>query len=443
MRILRAKIRNFRAIEYASVPFHPQLTVLIGDNASAKTTILDAVVVSMSPIIEGIGKSRRSSVQPDDFRVLPKSDIFGFDDRPRSDEVVISVDTDQGELGGSFTRELTSKDRFEVLPSLNTGLYRSLRHMYADGVDQVLPIIAYYRESRAINERDRDRDLFQSGYQRVRSRRSALIGALSGRSVYSELIRWFEETENFELRQQRELGEDHRDPRLEAVRSAVSKMIPGVSNLRMVGHPPKLMMDISLPDTVPGTLTLDQLSSGYRVMLALVMDLARRMADLNPDLPNPLETPGVVLIDEIDLHLHPRWQQLVVPSLLSTFPAVQFVISTHSPQVLTTINEDNIIRLRWRGSILDLESVSSPNGSESGRMLTEAMDVEERPPASVSEFVLMLENYLTLVRQGRWNTPEAADALQRMQELSPHDPVHNTIELERKRLSVAQRRSQS
>lgn len=442
MRVHRAKIRNFRAVEYASVPFHPQLTVLIGDNASAKTTILDALVVAMSPIVEGLTKSRQRSVQPDDFRVLPQSDIFGFDDRPRAEEVVISVATDHGDLGGSFTRELTSKERFEVSQSIDTGLYRSLRHMYADSVDHTLPIIAYYRETRALIERDRERDSFQTGYQRVRSRRSALIGALSGRSVYSELIRWFEETENFELRQQRELGEDHRDARLEAVRSAVSSMIPGVSNLRMVGHPPKLMMDISLPNTTPGTLTLDQLSSGYRVMLALVMDLARRMADLNPELYNPLETPGVVLIDEIDLHLHPRWQQLVVPSLLSTFPAVQFIISTHSPQVLTTLNEDNIIRLKWRGGTLDLESVSSPNGSESGRMLTEAMDVEERPPSSVSEFVLMLENYITLVRSGGWNTPEASHALQRMQELSPHDPVHNAIELERKRLAVAQRRSQ-
>lgn len=111
-------------------------------------------------------------------------------------------------------------------------------------------------------------------------------------------------------------------------------------------------------------LTAGQLSSGFRTMLAVAMDLARRMAALNPHMENPTESPGVVLIDEIDLHLHPRWQQLVIKGLVEAFPNVQFIMSTHSPQVLTTLREENILKLRWENDRLEFESLPSTEGAD-------------------------------------------------------------------------------
>ncbi|HCD1890397.1 TPA: AAA family ATPase, partial [Escherichia coli] len=84
-------------------------------------------------------------------------------------------------------------------------------------------------------------------------------------------------------------------------------------------------------------LDAQQLSQGEKTILTLVGDLARRLSLLNPELQNPFEGQGIVLIDEVDLHLHPTWQQKIIERLLTTFPNVQFVLSTHSPQVISTV----------------------------------------------------------------------------------------------------------
>ncbi|PTR07636.1 MULTISPECIES: AAA family ATPase [unclassified Novosphingobium] len=156
--------------------------------------------------------------------------------------------------------------------------------------------------------------------------------AFGARVYFDEAVAWFEDAENAELRDQREHGANSIDHRLAAVRAAVEKLVPEVSDLRMLGRPPQLAMNLRPDDQETRLLTAGQLSSGFRTMVALAMDLARRMADLNPHLPDPTQSPGIVLIDEIALHLHPRWQQLVIKGLLEAFPNVQFVMTTHSPR---------------------------------------------------------------------------------------------------------------
>lgn len=116
------------------------------------------------------------------------------------------------------------------------------------------------------------------------------------------------------------------DPHLEAVREALRQFLPEFDNLTVRRNP--LRMEVEKNGE---RLTVNQLSDGEKCLIALIGDLARRLAIANPVLRNPLDGEGVVLIDEIDLHLHPKWQRLVVPKLRTVFPNCQFVISTHSP----------------------------------------------------------------------------------------------------------------
>ena len=103
-------------------------------------------------------------------------------------------------------------------------------------------------------------------------------------------------------------------------------------------------------------------------MLALAADLARRMIQGNPHLDNPLESQAIVLIDEVDLHLHPSWQQRVLPDLIRTFPNAQFIVSTHSPQVLTTVKPEHIAELYREGNgIVAGPANSHTYGAEAGR----------------------------------------------------------------------------
>ncbi|WP_052507359.1 AAA family ATPase [Desulfonatronovibrio magnus] len=132
-------------------------------------------------------------------------------------------------------------------------------------------------------------------------------------------------------------------------------------------------------------LIVNQLSDGEKCLMAMVGDLARRMAIANPNLDDPLHGKGVVLIDEIDLHLHPKWQRLIVPRLTEAFPNCQFVISTHSPHVLTHVKPENIFLLS-----LDKEGMSAQKPAESygknvDRILEDIMGLETTRPCIINE----------------------------------------------------------
>lgn len=122
-----------------------------------------------------------------------------------------------------------------------------------------------------------------------------------------------------------------KDRQLTAVRTAISNFMPGFSNLR-VRRKPRLHMSIDKGDQ---TLNVQQLSQGEKSLMALVGDIARRLAMMNPALENPLEGDGVILIDEVDMHLHPSWQRNIIERLTATFPNCQFILTTHSPLVIS------------------------------------------------------------------------------------------------------------
>ena len=146
-------------------------------------------------------------------------------------------------------------------------------------------------------------------------------------------------------RQLKALKASLRDRQLVAVRSAIERFMPGFKRLR-VRRKPRLHMSV---DKDGETLNIAQLSQGEKSLMALVGDLARRLAMMNPGLDNPLNGDGVVLIDEVDLHLHPRWQRTVVERLRDTFPRCQFILTTHSPLVISDCKALQVFSLEDSG----------------------------------------------------------------------------------------------
>ncbi|MBF4410423.1 AAA family ATPase, partial [Vibrio anguillarum] len=154
-------------------------------------------------------------------------------------------------------------------------------------------------------------------------------------------------------------------------------------------------------------LTLEQLSEGYRNMVALTIDLVRRTYLLNPTSNTPLAVNGIVLIDEIELHLHPRWQQRVLNDLTSLFKNVQFIVTTHSPQVLTTVHAESIRIVSADESEAKLLTGTSTYGSESTRMLEDVLGGNIRPQHI--DIVKKLNRYTELVEADQWDTNEALE----------------------------------
>jgi predicted ATP-binding protein involved in virulence len=153
---------------------------------------------------------------------------------------------------------------------------------------------------------------------------------------------------------------------------------------------------------------MEAMSDGARSVISMAADIAYRMARLNPDLGDEVttKTPGVVLIDEVDMHLHPSWQQTVVQDLTTAFPKVQFILTTHSPQVLTSIRAEDIRILHWEpDDQVRIEAPAFSYGAESSQVLKDIQHVDSRP--ANLPIVKDLKRYLQLVSEDKWDSPEA------------------------------------
>lgn len=266
-----------------------------------------------------------------------------------------------------------------------------------------LPAVAYYRARRRVNGMPELGDIFKSAPGRT----EAFVNALDAGANFASMCQWLYLRENEELRAQasRRGGEQAEFPDLRAVRQALKAAIPGVERVYFDGSPPRLMVDLRGPEGVLQTMELSQLSDGYRNMLALFLDFARRLVQANPYWPNPLEAPGILLIDEIELHLHPRWQQTVIPSLCSAFPNTQLIVSTHSPAVLTTVRREHVHLLTSSHQIEYLPDEVGTYGAENSRVLAEVFGTHPRPPNI--EITTKLRHYLGLIERRDNGTDEA------------------------------------
>jgi len=158
-------------------------------------------------------------------------------------------------------------------------------------------------------------------------------------------------------------------------------------------------------------LNVLQLSQGEKSLMALVADISRRLVLLNPSLENPLNGAGIVLIDEVDLHLHPEWQQSILINLTKTFPSIQFVVSTHSPQVLSTVHHDSIRVLNNS----EIHRVHVPTlGEESKTILEDVLHVDSRPKNEMSK---ELKIYMEQLNKGE---VDSEDVIKKRKVLEKH-----------------------
>jgi predicted ATP-binding protein involved in virulence len=167
-----------------------------------------------------------------------------------------------------------------------------------------------------------------------------------------------------------ELNASAKDRQLTAVRTAIRRFMPQMNNLR-VRRKPRLHMAV---DKKGETLNIAQLSQGEKSLMALVGDIARRLAMLNPALENPLAGKGIILIDEVDLHLHPSWQRSLCDRLTETFPQCQFVLTTHSPLVISDCKHALVYTLN-NG---ELQQLPSQYGQDANTVLLDVMDTSIR-----------------------------------------------------------------
>lgn len=240
-------------------------------------------------------------------------------------------------------------EKLSVRPSVMIADYFNNDLLKIEGV----PVFSYYGSHRAAIDINR-------GSRRkinVTSPFAAYINALLPSVDFAAFLDWFSEEEAAELREQRH-NPAYISRELNAVRESFERAFSHtdikMSNPRFENNPKRFVVTQNLPDGESVELTFDQLSDGYRGMIALVMDFARRLAIANQYAEgNPLDGSGVLMIDEVDVHLHPKWQYRVIDDLRRTFPNVQLIVTTHSAEVVSKVDAKNVYILDSEDGILE------------------------------------------------------------------------------------------
>jgi predicted ATP-binding protein involved in virulence len=365
MRVKRLQMQSFRGIGDLTLNFdETEPTVFIGINGVGKSSILDCLAILLSRFSSAIQHSTASG------RLFTEEDIKN-DKNETHNEIITDFESQ------SFTWSLTKvkkgrmKDTSTHLSEINK-IAENIKHKSSSSLSEEynLPVIIYYSTNRAVLDIPL-KIRKQHSFEQIDTYENALSGTGSEFRIFFE---WFRKQEDLENELRLENNPDYRDKQLEAVRQAISSLIPNFTKLRVRRSPLRMTLQKDGEE-----LIVNQLSDGEKCLLAMVGDLARRLAIANPGLKNPLYGFGVVLIDEIELHLHPKWQREIIPALTRTFPNCQFIVTTHSPQVIGEIKPQGIYILDKTDTGIIAKRPESSYGRDSNQILEDLMDVPERP----------------------------------------------------------------
>jgi len=329
VKLKNVSLENFRSKASSCLELGSRLTLLIGENGTGKTTFLDAIAIALGeiltylPEVKGINFKTRGDIHQQDGKPAPYTRI----------KVVASTGVGWDRMQ---KRDKSKRTAMQIKAGLGVKqLHRYLQESILDpwnlGLPFQLPVIVQYGVKRAWLDYS---PVSRRGFPKVHSRFESLADALNSTSRFRSALNWFYNKENEESR----LKQERRDfdatlPELNAVRRCITTLFPNLSNPRFTLNPLRFVVSQDGEE-----LEIDQLSDGYKTMLGLAIDLSWRMAGANPHLEDPLAAEAIVMIDEVDLHLHPAWQQRVVSDLLRCFPNTQFILTTHSSVVVEGIN---------------------------------------------------------------------------------------------------------
>ena len=421
MKIKELEIKNFRCYENMKIKLDSNYIVLIGINGSGKTTILDALSIALGGYISVFDGMGILGINKNDSH-YKMYEIGNRIEREHQFPVSISTKCEfdnkelywertlNGERGR--TTSTRAKQIIEYASSLQKGIKEGDKNI-------ILPMVAYYGTGRLwMQKRDRNIKEIKGNFSRLKG----YIDCLDSASNEKQMLKWFEKMTYIELQEEKII------PELDVVKKALSKSYKMLDeNLKEVKVDFKVKsgeLEISLKknDNTVENLPMRVLSDGTKSILSMIADIAYRMAILNPQLLDNIlkETPGIILIDEIDMHLHPNWQTKIISILYKIFPKIQFIFTTHSPNVLSNVSNKNVLILD-NYEIYPLENMTYGRDVES--ILREVMKTEVRP----KEVVEKLELFNDLLDEE--NIVEAKKVLEELEEILGKDDS-NVVERE-------------
>ena len=440
MHLKKVVLKNFRCFNQIELDLHPRLTVLVAENGGGKTAVLDGIAIGLSPFLSSLSSASQRltgvGFADTDFRV----ETVNHDGMvQQSDFAQVEMLSTDGLHWDNWKPSSKGKQPDRGIGQKNLIEFAaSILQSFKSPSPKRLPVFSYYgagRGSLSIPLSPRLRNTKIDYTQPT----SALVRTLNPLNDFKEMLNWFDIEEANELRANKGCNPEdfEASDALVAVRDALVKLLGGTFKNPHFNRQHQFVVDT---EGEPGQLQVSQLSQGYQAMLALGMDFARRQAIANryisdedfqelpvykmfmekfwqydneslvPDFMSSVNmAPAIMLVDEIDLHLHPSWQQRVLADLMRAFPLTQFVVTTHSPQILTTLRKENIriLDCDTKGNWHAREPDTSPLAHESGDALAFIVDTHPRP--ELAKITEQIHAYEKLAHSGNLDSKEAAE----------------------------------
>lgn len=403
------------------IDFHERLTVLVAANGAGKTSILDALAVALGPFVGAFDEAYGKGFEASDIRQIrvratasnemeyaaggcsltAKGFIPGVKNKavigehPGNLNAVEIPSTWHRILAGPTKAKTTIKEAKALVDS-GKRLQDAVRTL---GTDVILPVIGYYGTGRLWQLKK-----LTAGKLPKSSRTIGYTDCLDPGSSYRAFAEWFRywnqsalEAKFAAIKRNEQPVSSEFDEFIASVNHAINTCL-APSGWKNIEYSIARQELLAHHDNY-GDLPVSLLSDGIRNMIGLVADVAFRATKLNPQLGAEASsrTPGIVLIDEIDMHLHPTWQQVVLGGLTAAFPNIQFVVTSHSPQVITSVPSESI-RILHEGKIH--HAPPGTEGAESARILKRVFLVDPRPQEN--QATKELNEYLELVYADQW-----------------------------------------
>lgn len=387
-------LRNFRCFSVMEVHFNNRLTVVVGNNGAGKSTVLEAAAIAAGTLTFAMDGLTNYGIRKSDAHYKCYDLGSNVDVQPQFPVEITAF----GEVDGkevTWSRSLNSAKGRGSLASAKelTAIAGEYQERMRNGDKELkLPIISYYGTGRLWDQhREKKSDTFEKN-----NRTNGYIDSLDGSANDRLMMKWFQKMTLQQLQRGREI------PEFTSVKMALEQAfaaITGYSDVKVQFNLDTNEMDVLYLDknNEHVRIPISQLSDGYKCTISMIADIAYRMAILNPQLLDKVlvETEGIVLIDEIDLHLHPTWQKRILKDLMEIFPKVQLIVSTHAPEVINSVKSDSVIILK-NNEILS--AVDETYGKDANTILREVMEVSSRP----DDVKVLFEQFYDLLDRCDW-----------------------------------------
>ena len=367
MRFINLHMENFRGTRELDIGFEPDMTVIVGRNGAGKTSLLDALGIMMGFARAHLNGPYRNNF---DLRIVPQ------DIREDAERFVLNL-TYEIEKSEANSREIGNLEIvfFSDGHRLHYEISKKLRQW--SKTIEFQPRFIHYRQERGF-EPKRSRRYADDAKKVLDPESVQTLSLNEDLQAIGDLEIWWDRRDAQEARRVRDGERDYRDPQLEAIRNLIAK-IDSFSDITFMSTASPPGLHFIKNDGTP--VHVGSLSGGERSYIILLADLARRLQVFAPD-KSLEEIPAIVLIDEIELNLHPAWQSEILPTLRGVFEACQFIVTTHSPQVLSGVEsskvrmiEEDVSGWSWKVTV-----PLSTRGRTSNYLLEGVLGASERYP---------------------------------------------------------------